>query len=171
MVLFPGREGILVPIRPQYAAELEVINPLQLSLLPKKEASLYLEKAYFRKNQGSKNYKKGMPVVFYVSRTSPDSKTAVGCGRITYSSAVTLDEAVSKLSRQGVLDRTELSTIADKNGLVHAFTYDNFNSFINRVSRKRLKEVGAIGGANLVTAEKLEFDKLNSLLMTGFSIG
>jgi GNAT superfamily N-acetyltransferase/predicted nucleic acid-binding protein len=168
MVLYPGREGLLVPIRPQYAAELEVINPLQLSLLPKKEASLYLEKAYFRKNQGANNYKKGKPVVFYISRTSPDSKSAVGCGRITYSSAVTLDEAVSKLSRQGVLDRAELSAIADKNGLVHAFTYDNFNSFINRVSRKRLKELGAIGGANLVTAEKLEFDKLKSLLTAAF---
>jgi len=168
LLLYNGREGLLVPILPHYAADLEIINPQQLSLLPKKEATLYLEKAYFRKNRGIKNYKKGMPIVFYISRTSPDSKSAVGCGRITYSNSVTVDEATSKLSRQGVLNRLVLSTFADRNGLIHAFTYDNFNSFSSRIARGKLKEFGVIGGANLVTAEKVEFDKLKSLLTTGF---
>lgn len=168
ILLYPGREGILVPIRPSYAADLDIINPLQMSLLPKKEASLYIEKAYFRKNSGHRNYKSGMIVVFYVSKTSSDSKSAVGCGRVTFSGALTVDEIIGKLSRQGVLSREKLTSLSGKSGIIHAYTYDNFNALPKRVERSELLKLGAIGGANLVTAEKLSFEKLSQILQVAF---
>ena len=90
---------------------------------------------------------------------------------VTYSEVISVDKASLLLDRQGVLSRDELISIANKDNLIHAFTFDNYSSFHKKVSFSLLKSNELISGANLVTAECLSTKKLFKLCELGFSNG
>jgi hypothetical protein len=108
-----------------------------------------------------------MLIVFYVSGHSGGSMQAVGGARITSSATMRVEEAFVRYHRQGVLRKEELLKIADKHGL-HVVTFDNYSWFYQPIEYKRLKELGCIGGANLVTAQRLGYDCMLRLLAEGF---
>jgi hypothetical protein len=82
-----------------------------------------------------------------------------------------VDKASLLLERQGVLSRDELLSIANKSNLIHAFTFDNYNSFHKKVPFSMLKSNKLISGANLVTAECLFTKNLFKVCELGFSSG
>ena len=166
--LCPKRNGLIIPIQQKYAAEIGIINPTQLCLLPKFEAILHTERAYFRSNTHLKKYSKGMPIIFYVSKTGEMSQHAVGCARITYSNDHSIDEVNDKFYRQGVLSKSDLEKIASKNGRLHVFTFDNFNRFKSPVPHHLLKSTKLISKANLVTAEKITSDQISKIISLSF---
>lgn len=167
-ILGAERGCVIVPIRENYATGLMGNLRNQMSLLTSHDKTLLLEKAYFRSPKGASMFHRGLVVAFYVSGKN-SIQEIIGFARITYSDVVDVSEASVKLDRQGVLSPNELARAADKNGLVHAFTFDNFLEFDNRVSFQRAKDIGLISNANLVSPEMIGFEKLKTLIREAFN--
>lgn len=167
-ILTSDRDCILVPIRENFANGLIGNVKNQLSLLSSHDKVLLLEKAYFRSSIKASIFKKGGVVAFYVSG-SKSIQELIGFARITYSDVISIDEATVKVDRQGVLSRCELASIVDGSGKVHVFTFDNFLEFDKRVPFLRAKKLGLISDANLVSPEKISFEKLKVLIGEAFN--
>lgn len=166
-ILTSDRSCTLVPIQEKYANGLIGDTKNQLSLLSSSVESLLLEKAYFRSPTKALIFKKGGIVSFYVSG-SKSIQELIGFARITHSVVVSVDEAVIRYDRQGVLSQHELSNVADASGMIHVFTFDNFLEFDKRVSFSKAKSVGLISGANLVSPESIPFSKFKALIELAF---
>jgi len=158
-----GREGLLLPIQESYAKSLFGDLRGQFELIPSDEVSFLLERAYFRAKSRSNYFKKGGIVFFYVSGVN-SIQEIIGMARITYTEVISCDSAIFKLKRQGVLNGEELKGVSDKNGKLHAFTFDNFNEFPSRLSFKKAKNMGIISGANLTTVELIPYNHVIKLL-------
>ncbi len=165
LVLCPGRHGLIVPIQLRYARDL-LFDPMrrgmQLSLLPA-NIPLYLERAYFRSLRGHGAFRRGLPIVFYVSKASGGPGEAIGWARCTYSGTPTARQARRLLSRQGVLAERELEELS-RGGKLHAFSFDNFNLFPRRINLEELKACDIVSGANLVTFQRLAPKQLKQVL-------
>lgn len=169
VILHEDRNCLILPIKEPYANDLLGNMTLQRSLLPSKNTSLLLEKAYFRKPSKASYFKKGNLIAFYVSGNN-SSQEIVGIARITYTDILTLDQVNLKIHRQGVLSKEELNTMLNKNGKLHVLTFDNFKEFPQKISFKKARELKLISAANLVTVEKIPFTKLKILLETAYNL-
>lgn len=167
-ILNADRDCMLVAIRENFANGLIGNVKNQLSLLSSHDKILLLEKAYFRSPAKAAHFKKGGLIAFYVSGNK-SIQELIGFARITYSDVISVDEATIKLDRQGVLSRLELASMVDNTGKIHVFTFDNFLEFDRRVSFLRAKELELISNANLVSPEKIGFEKLKVLIGEAFS--
>ena len=150
LLVYPGREALIIPIKSKYAETLLPDACVQ-GCLWGKEASLYLERAYFRAPRDIKTFKIGMPVVFYVSGKLGG---AVACARITYSELMSIDEARTLFIRQGVLNEDDMKKCAIGDRL-HAFTFDNLSIFSSVISYNDLDKNYLISGRRMVSHEKL----------------
>lgn len=159
-----GRSAVMVPIREEYATELFATPVSQVPLFPK-EAALRLERAYFSGAGGHGLLSRGRIAVFYVSRKR---KEAVAAARITFSGSLTKTQAVLNLGRQGVLTEQEIRQRANSRGEITAFTFDNGIIFPQCIAYRELKEMGCIGGANLVTAQELSHESLCRIVERAF---
>jgi len=168
VVVCPGRTALVVPIQLRYAKDLFSYVQSQMELFPSPEALLHVEKAYFKSTKRTTQFSRGTLVLFYLSGSGGGTKEVIGCARITYSDVLSPDEAELTLARQGALSRRELEDIANNNGKVHAFTFDNFNAFTTRVPFSYLKENSMISGANLITAERISANHCVELCKYGF---
>lgn len=102
--------------------------------------------------------------MFYVSGRK---KAAVALARATFCDKLTSTQAVLNLERQGVLSEREIGKLASKNGEVAAMTFDNLLPFRRSVSYRELKRMGCVGGANLVTAQRLSPEALLRIVARG----
>ena len=152
-----GRIGVMVPVREAYARQLLPLPESQGSLLAKRETVLRLERAYFLAAGKHRLLPRGTIVVFYASR---ERREAVAMARVTFSDTLTKRQAVLKLGRQGVLTAEEIEQRASPEGEVASFTFDNLMVFEKGIPYRELKQLGCIGGANLVTAQGLPYEKL-----------
>ena len=166
MVVCPGRDAVMVPIKEQYANELLPPTQRQGSLLPSKEAILRLERAYFSKAPKGKLPSRGAIVIFYISQTR---KEAVAAARVTFADPLTTTQAVLNLHRQGVLAEEEIHRMSNRKGEVSVFTFDNLILFPGNVSFQKLKQMGCIGEANLVTMQRLSHESLHRIIDQAFS--
>lgn len=169
LTLCEGRDGIIVPIQASFASDLLASYATQLSFLPELEASLYMEKAYFRHPNRASIFSLGMPVFFYVSGHAGGAQEVVGHGRITFSDVISVDEADARLSRQGVLPHQELLGVS-RDGRVHAFTFDNFNLFPEPVTYAELRSSGIVK-SSLQSAERIAWKEMLELCKTGYRSG
>jgi len=167
LVLCAGRTGIIQPIQKRFADDLLTRAGAQKSLLPFSEAYLRIEKAYFRSPSRSAMFRRGTPVVFYVSGSGGGPQHVIGFARVTYSEVLHKDAIDVALVRQGVLPPKMIKerTIKDK---VHVFTFDNFNRFTRFVPYDYLRMKAMISGANLVGPEPLPHEQLVTLCTEGF---
>ena len=163
-IICPGRSGVIVPIRETYARELLPFIDGQASLLPGKEAALRLERAYFCGVGMQKVVGRGTALVFYVSGRK---KAAVALARATFCDKLTSTQAVLNLERQGVLSEEEIGALANPNSELTAMTFDNLLRFRRGISYGELKQMGCVGGANLVTAQRLSPEALLRIVARG----
>jgi hypothetical protein len=70
-----------------------------------------------------------------------------------------------------VLSRDELDSIANKDSLIHAFTFDNFSRFKNKITFAQLKKHKLVSGANLVTAQRLSSKDFFRICEMGYGNG
>ncbi len=166
IVVCPGRDAVMVPIEGRYADELLPPTQLQGSLLPTKEAAFRLERAYFSGVPKGSLPSRGTIIIFYVSRTRME---AVATARTTFSDTLTKTQAVLNLCRQGVLTEKEIHQKGNAKGEVSVFTFDNLILFPRSISYRELKQMGCIGGANLVTIQKLSHDSLCQIVDQAFT--
>ena len=164
-LICPDRVAVMIPIREEYARDLLESTVRQTSFLPRKEATLRLERAYFLGAGRHGLLANGTLAVFYISRRQ---KEAVAMARITFSDTVTKTQAVLNLGRQGVLTEEEIQQRANSKGEVTAFTFDNTIVFPDYISFHELKRMRCIGGANLVTAQALSHESLLRIVGRAF---
>lgn len=155
VVLCPGRAAVVVPIQLRFAKGLFTYVQTQGELFPAPEALLHVEKAYFRSTAKTSIFTRGTLVLFYLSGSAGGTKEVIGCARITYSEVLPPDKIELSLERQGVLSRCDLEDLANSNGDLHVFTFDNYNPFPIRIPFNVLRSRAMISGANLITAEQL----------------
>jgi hypothetical protein len=163
----PGRSGAIVPIRRVYAADL-IGGAEQLSLLASPEAVLLRERAYFSHPRTAGVLMKGIPILFYESARRGGSASVRAVARIVRAELVSKDGANQELLRRGVLDGKVLKNICLADTVV-ATTIDNIMMFRNPVGLQYLRSLGAIDGANLVTARFLGADQLVQIIDKGMA--
>lgn len=168
LLVLPDRPGTIVPIWDVYASELLNLPISQMSLLPSKEAPLRIERVYFGRPGFEKAFVKDGIVVFYISGNSGGRKQAVGLARITSTGRVGVAKAQREFSRHGVFEDEKFENAANKKAELGMITFDNFVLFPKPVSCKKLTEMKCIGGANLVTAQKLSYIQLMKIIEAGF---
>lgn len=154
LIAVSGRPAVLVPIRDKQASELLPGVEVQGSLF-RKEAIIRLERAYFARPSVAKLFRRGSIVVFYVSAASGGRGEAVGMARITSSGVSSPAQLNLGLLRQGVLSQDDLLSMTSSAPDIGYFTFDSFLSFPKVLSFRELKHIKCIGGANLVTSQRL----------------
>ena len=162
-----GRVGVMVPVREPYARQLLPLRESQRTLLAERETVLRLERAYFLAAGKHRLFPRGTIVVFYASQ---ERREAVAMARVTFSDTLTKRQAVLNLGRQGVLTAEEIGQRAGPQGEVAGFTFDNLMVFRKGIPHHELKQLGCIGGANLVTAQRLPYAKLRLVVERAFDL-
>jgi len=161
----PGRSGAIVPIKRIYAADL-IGGAKQLSLLASPEAVLLRERVYFSDPRTAGVLTKGTPVLFYESAASGGAAAVIAAARVVRAELVPKDGTNPELLRRGVLDEKLLKNICLAETVV-ATTIDNIMIFRNPVDLKRLRELRAVDGANLVTARWLSAEQMIQIIDEG----
>lgn len=154
-----------MPIRRVYAAEL-IGGAKQLSLLVSPEAVLLRERVYFSHPRTAGVLIRGIPVLFYESARKGGSASVIAAARVVRTEVASKDGANQELLRRGVLDRKILKKICLSETVV-ATTIDNIMLFRNPVRLERLRIIGAIDGANLVTARPLRAEQMIQIVEEG----
>jgi GNAT superfamily N-acetyltransferase/predicted nucleic acid-binding protein len=165
LFLLPKRSGAIVPIRRIFAADL-IGGGRQLSLLAGPEAVLLRERVYFSHPRTAAVLTRGTPIIFYESGRKGGSASATAVARVVRGELISKDGATHEMFRRGVLDKKMLRNIclADK---FAATTIDNIMTFRAPVRLDRLRSIGAIDGANLVTARSLRADQIIQIVEEG----
>lgn len=165
LLITPRRGAVIVSIRERYADELLPEVSYQRLLVSHHDAAFRLERAYFLKAGMHAFFPRGQLVVFYISH--PRSQ-AVALARVTYSETLTKTQAMLRLIRQGVLSENEIDRRANDRNEITVFTFDNLVRFPQSIDFSRLKEMGCISDANLVTAEKISDVAVGRIVQEAF---
>ena len=166
-LICPGRDAVMVPVQERYARQLLSLTEDQPSFLAQREVFLRLERAYFLAAGKHRRLPQGAIVVFYASG---ERRQAVAIARVTFSGTLTKKEAVLNLGRQGVLTEEEIQQKANQRDQVGAFTFDNLVVFPEGIPYWELRRLGCIDGANLVTVQRLPYDKLSLVAERAFAL-
>lgn len=166
LFLFPGRQGMLVPIRPAFAQDLLGYDNNQPQLFATRQAMIRTERVYFRSTPNAAKLQIGTPIVFYVSEISK----AVGCAIVKSSITLPWQEARVRFEGQGVLDNRELEELADSNGMIHVFSFFSYQPFSSAIAIRKLKTLG-LGRLNFITFEEISNSVLSDLCYEGLSLG
>lgn len=165
LLLPSGRPGVVVPIQPGYAAQLLPPTVKQPSLLPKQEAALRLERAYFFSAGRHDLVSRGTIIVFYISDPRME---AAAVARATFSATLSKEEAVATLSRQGVLSPDDIEARADSRERVTAFTFDSLTGIPHPITHRELKELDCLGPANNAGAGRISPDQILRIVLAGY---
>jgi ribosomal protein S18 acetylase RimI-like enzyme/predicted nucleic acid-binding protein len=158
------RNGVIIPIQKNYADEL-LGTGKQLRLLPFKEAAFRSVKGYINTPRASKNMKPGTPIIFYESKSKNGTGAAIATGRIVSSIVLPKNQLKDQHKKHLIVDNPEaFSSSSD----ILLTTFDNLMTFASPVSFRKLKELDAVGGANLRSATLISHEKLSSILNLGW---
>jgi hypothetical protein len=168
IIVWPGREGVIVPIRKPYADELlGTSHQANFSFIHNKDASFLSRRAYINSPRSAKLMRPGSPIVFYESKRDGYGRgAAVAVARIVNSIVVAKSQVDPKSDRRLVIDNPEEFSATED---VLLTTFDSLIPFARPVSLKKLKEFNSTGRANLVSAVSLSSDQMTSILDYGWS--
>jgi hypothetical protein len=167
VIIWPGREGVVVPIRKPYADELlGTSSQANFSFIHNKDASFLSKRAYINSPRSVKLMRPGSPILFYESKRDGYGRgAAVAVARIVSSIVVAKSQVDPKSDRRLVIDNAEEFSATDD---VLLTTFENLIPFARPVSLKKLKEFNSAGRANLVSAVPLSSDQMTSILDCGW---
>lgn len=165
LFLFFCSAGVIVPIREHFARDLIGASP-QFSMLAPPEAILRRERVYVSAPKTVGQLKPGTPILFYESQKGRGRGCMLAIARITESRVVTKADALNTVQRRGVLDSRSLDERSAGQTVTETF-FDNIFVFKNPVSLKRLRELGCVDGANLISAKPISFETLIEVVKEG----
>lgn len=168
ILMCKGRPAVIIPIQKDYAEAFYPVLTLQKELFPSGIVSMSNEKAYFRYPRRMKSLERGMLAFFYVSQKKGGSMSIIGYGRITFSQILDIKNLNERFYRQGVLSEGGILQRSEKEK-IHVITFSNFSLFNYPVKYDLLKEKRMISGANMVTAESIDYITAKFILKTGNS--
>jgi GNAT superfamily N-acetyltransferase/predicted nucleic acid-binding protein len=161
LFLSPMRHGMLVPIRREFAEQLFSGAP-QLSLLPKRQATLFSDRVYFRAPTGASSFSVGTPLVFYESRGSNGRGCAFTLATVRSNRVVWAETLSARLLVKGALDLKTITKMS-KDGLISLLHFESIIPFQQQVRLDRLRAMGAIDGANAVGPRRLDTQTLAAI--------
>jgi ribosomal protein S18 acetylase RimI-like enzyme/predicted nucleic acid-binding protein len=167
ILIWPGRDGVIVPIARGYANDLLGTSD-QFPLFGSPEAAFLTRRTYFNSPRSAALLRPGLPILFYESVRSGGRGAIVAAARIVDAIVVRKDQISGGLLRQAVVeDFKPLSASAD----VLATTFDNLLRFPKPVSLAELRSLGAASSANLQTSTAVTAARLSAILERGWSLG
>lgn len=167
IIVWPGRAGVIVPITKRYADELLGTNRQQrLSFIESMDASFLTKRAYINSPKSAKLMRPDMPIIFYESKRDRQGVGAVVAVARIVDAVISRKHEISREDRR----RLVVENIADfsKGEDVLLTTFDNLIQLPKPVPVKRLRELEAVGRANLVSPVELPSEKIAQILAEGW---
>ncbi|MBX4959524.1 GNAT family N-acetyltransferase [Rhizobium lentis] len=170
LLVWPGRDGVIVPITRAYADELlgTAVQP-NLAFIANRDAAFLSLRGYVNSPRAAKKMRVGAPIIFYESKGKGRGRgAAVAVARIVNSIVVSKQQLDPKSDKRLVIDSANgFSKTED----VLLTTFDNLMAFPTPVAFDLLKHFDAVGATNLVSAVSLSSEKIDSILTFGWSSG
>jgi Acetyltransferases len=158
LYLWPGREAVIAPIQRAYADELLGTSvQARLPFIKNRDASFLSWRAYVNTPRARSVMRPGLPILFYESGKSGGRSAVVAAGRIVDSFLVPKETASEDTARRAVVDDLSEFSAMDE---VLMTTFDSLIAFPMPVRFATLKEFGAIGASNLISATALSHENL-----------
>jgi len=170
LLVWPGRDGVIVPITRAYADELlgTAIQP-NLAFIANRDAAFLSLRGYVNTPQAAKKMRAGAPIIFYESKRKNNGRgAAVAVARVVNSILVPKSQLNPKSDKRLVIDNADGFSAS---GDVLLTTFDNLMTFPTPVAFDTLKRFDAVGPTNLVSAVSLSSEKIDSILTCGWSSG
>lgn len=165
ILVWPGRDGVIIPIAKSYADDL-LGTGAQMPLFGSPEAAFVARRTYFNTPRAAALMRPGSPILFYESKRSGGQGAILAAARILDVTIVPKTQVSDELLRRAVVEDVEpLSTSPD----VLATTFDNVLRFPTPISFDKLRELGAVGPANLQTTTALQNANLSTILDLGWA--
>jgi ribosomal protein S18 acetylase RimI-like enzyme/predicted nucleic acid-binding protein len=163
----PGRSGVIVPIAKRYADDLlGTDSQMSLSFVERKGAALLTRRGYVNAPRTAKLMVSGSPIFFYESGRTRGRGAIVAVARIVDS--VIVDKAAVGDSDKRMLVVDELQSISSTEHVLLT-TFDNLLAFRNPVPLKVLRNMDAIGKANLISATPVSDANAARILDAGWA--
>ncbi len=161
LLLTKSRDGVIVPIRHHFAADLlgTSVQP-QLAEIP--SGPLLRTKVYFCSPRIAGLATPGCPLVFYESGRDGGRKAVVAVSRMVNCRVLDNVDVSSELVHRGVLTQNQISQVSPQAHLA-IVEFDNVFHLKTPVSYRNLKRMGCVGPANLVTAQRLSGQQILSI--------
>ena len=165
LISWPGRDGVIVPISCNYADDL-LGTGRQIPLFGESQAALVTQRTYFNTPRSAHLMRAGTPVLFYESKRSGGRGAVVAGARIVDATVFLKEQVPHNLYRRAVVEDVDrLSTSSE----VLATTFDNLLPLPSPVTLDELREIRAVGPANLQTATRLPSVLLSKILDMGWA--
>lgn len=168
--VWPGRDGLIVPINRAYADELlGSSQQSNFAFIANRDAAFLSRRAYVNSPRAAKQMRPDSPILFYESKRQGRGRGAVvAVGRIVDSMVVGKSEVPTDGYKRLVVDSLASFSASDD---VLLTTFDNLMVLPTPVPFNKLKEIDAIGRANLISAVSLSSEKVASILTLGWAGG
>jgi hypothetical protein len=166
LFLWPSRDGVIVPIRRDYANDLlGTDNQGCLSFIENRDASFLSQRAYVNTPRARGAMRPGLPILFYESSKKNGRSAIIAVGRIVDSVLASKGSVSEDAARRVVVD--DISNFSASDDILMT-TFDNLMVFPNPVSFSTLKVMGADGPNNLMSATPLSYDHLVQIIEAGW---
>lgn len=165
IIVWPGRDGAIVPIARGYADDLLGTNE-QLLLFNNAEAAFLSRRTYFSSPRTAGLLRPGLPILFYESSRSGGRGAIVAAARILDTTVVNKDGVSDELFRRAVVE--DLRTISSSDDVL-ATTFDGLLRFPKPVPLSELRNLGAASNVNFQTTTAVTAERLASILERGWS--
>jgi hypothetical protein len=137
-----------------------------MSLLPSNAAAMFHERVYYRTARNLSLLSPGSIIVFYESGRNNGRSAAVAIARVRDTAHVPKSEVAAVLLRHGVLNENEIGKLT-KGELIASTVFDGVIRFTKPIPHCLLKQLGAIDGANLITARQLTTAQVTAIAKIG----
>ena len=165
ILVWPDRDGVIVPIARTYADDLLGTSD-QFPLFGSPEAAFVSRRTYFNSPRTAPLMRPNIPILFYESKRSGGRGAVVAVARILDATITKKQQAPENLLKRAVVEDLEpLSASSD----VLATTFDNLLRFPKPVPLQVLRDLEADGSANMQTTTALRNTALESILELGWS--
>lgn len=170
LLVWPGRDGVIVPITRPYADELlGTAVQSNLAFISNRDAAFLSLRGYVNSPRAASKMRVGAPIIFYESKGKGSGRgAAVAVARIINSVLMAKSQLNPKSDKRLVIDNPDRFS---STGDVLLTTFDNLMAFPTPVPLDALKRFDAVGPTNLVSAVSLSSDKIDSILACGWSSG
>jgi GNAT superfamily N-acetyltransferase/predicted nucleic acid-binding protein len=163
LFLLPGRSCALVPVRPEYAAEL-LESRSQRKMFPRMEASLFSERVYYSSQRTASVLQPGTLLLFYESSQSGKPGAVIACARVIRAALAFRPDISEETRRRGVLSPAQIDKLG-RCGPKNLTYFDNMMRFRKPVQVRRLRQVGCKG--TLVTSKRVSAECFRRVVEEG----